>query len=225
MKCTFSSSQSQSLNLRDRRRPPGTHLPNIIPSRPRTQPAIIPRTTPLRHKIKRQLPIRHIIVRREKIRHAAAVLAAVLQDPGRQALDVPQGRPARVLQVGADGRLLGEVARGVDAGDLLLVVEPAVVGPGLDVAVEAGGGVAVAPAAFAAAFAVDAFAGGCGREDGEEGGEGELHFGYLERESLEEWMRAGGFWVRSCLVKRAFAWFALLCLADGTFMRRRMAVL
>lgn len=130
----------------------------------------------------------------------------MLQDPGRQALDVLQGRPARVLQVGADGRLLGKVARGVDAGDLLLVVEPPVVGPGLDVAVEAAGGVAVAAVAFAAAVAVDAFARGRGGEDGEEGGEGELHFwgcgwglggvmdlGFLERGSLEEWVRAGGF--------------------------------
>lgn len=100
----------------------------------------------------------------------------------------------------------------------MLVVEPPVVGPGLDVAVEAGGGVAVAPVAFAAAFAVDAFAGGRGCEDGEEGGEGELHFwgcgwggddgfGLWDR-SLEEWVRAGGFSVRSCLVKKVFA---LLC--------------
>lgn len=108
----------------------------------------------------------------------------MLQNPGRQALDVLQGRPARVLQVGANGRLRCEVARGVDAGDLLSVVEPPVVGPGLDVGVEAGGRVAPAPAAFAAAFAVDAFAGGRGREDGEEGGEGELHFCVVDRRVL-----------------------------------------
>lgn len=49
-----------------------------------------------------------------------------------------------------------DIGRGIDAGDLLLVVEPTIVGTGLDVGVETGGGGAFAAVAFAAALAVDA---------------------------------------------------------------------
>lgn len=51
-----------------------------------------------------------------------------------------------------------------------------------------------------------------------------MGYGFLEKGSLEEWLKAGGFWVWSCLVKGAFAWFVLLCRwaiyaeEDGSFI-------
>lgn len=71
----------------------------------------------------------------------------MLDDPRRQPLDTPQRRPSGILQIGAESGL-GSLPEGTRA-ILLLVIEPAVVGAGVN---EAGGG-----------------------EDGEESGEGKLH--------------------------------------------------
>lgn len=125
-------------------------------SRTGTQPTVILRITALGHKIESKLAIVDIVIGGIEVRHTPAILAAVFHDPWRQAFDVLQRRTSGILQIGTDGGLMVDIGRGIDAGDLLLVVELTVVGAGLDVGVETGGGGAFAAVAFAAALAVDA---------------------------------------------------------------------